>query len=332
MGGSSKRIYQVFWVAAGLLFAFAFLRSIGAHDQAKQWASSQVSSLVSTNGGRIPMRDFMVNAEAVWAKTVKQRHDTIAQDWGDASHMPFFPATSASGYKKHPYSIWDFTPASFSCPHEMERVGRLGDGGKWVCGMSRYANPPKDRECIIYSFGVRSDSSFENEMLSRTKCRVWAYDFSVVDFDKKLEPGNRERASFLRAGTADKTNATLTPPLYTISDLMDMNGHEYIDILKINIEFAEFQAVERLHKDFPITAGELPIGQLMVKVHLFGGLDAFKYLDWWQRLESRGLRPTWTEPNLVAVTQSLGDGDPLLAEYTMINVHDSKSVLFDERL
>lgn len=36
----------------------------------------------------------------------------------------------------------------------------MGDGGKWVCGMSRYENYPKNRECIIYSFGVRDESSF----------------------------------------------------------------------------------------------------------------------------------------------------------------------------
>lgn len=63
-------------------------------------------------------------------------------------------------YQKHPYTVWDFMPASFSCPWHMERVGRMGDGGKWVCGMTRYDDFPEDRECIIYSFGVRDESSF----------------------------------------------------------------------------------------------------------------------------------------------------------------------------
>lgn len=68
----------------------------------------------------------------------------------------------------------------------------------------------------------------ENEMLSRTKCRVWAYDFSVVDFGQQLEPANRDRATFLQAGIAGKTDTTKSPPFYSISDLMDMNGHEYM--------------------------------------------------------------------------------------------------------
>ncbi len=52
----------------------------------------------------------------------------------------------------------------------MERVGRMGDGGKWVCGMSRYEALSRKRPCTLYSFGVRDESSFENELLSRTDC------------------------------------------------------------------------------------------------------------------------------------------------------------------
>ncbi|KAK6215276.1 hypothetical protein QIS74_08295 [Colletotrichum tabaci] len=332
MAANSKRIFQMLWLAAGLIFTLALLRSLGTPDQAKEWASSKVSSLMANDGGRVPMREFMATAEAIWAKTVQQRHDMIAADYGDASLMPLFPAKTVDGYINHPYSIWDFAPASFSCPHEVERIGRMGDGGKWVCGMSRYANYPKNRECIIYSFGVRDESSFENEMLSRTKCRVWAYDFSVVDFGQQLEPANRDRATFLQAGIAGKTDTTKSPPFYSISDLMEMNGHEYIDILKMDIEFAEFEAVDALHNDFPIMAGELPIGQFMVEIHLGHGMTSSGFLDWWERLESRGMRPTWTEPNLLSVTMNVGEGDPVYAEYTMVNVHDSKNILFGGRL
>lgn len=131
-------------------------------------------------------------------------------------------------YYTTPYTVWDLTPASYGCPHEMERVGRMGDGGKWVCGMSRIEESAKRRPCVIYSFGVRDESSFENEILSRTDCRLWAYDFSVVDFGVQLEPENRDRAIFLQAGIAGETNLTKTPPFYSIADLMKMNGHEYM--------------------------------------------------------------------------------------------------------
>ena len=44
----------------------------------------------------------------------------------------------------------DFFTAAFNCPHEVERHGALGDGGKWVCGLSRVAKKP---DCVVYSFG-----------------------------------------------------------------------------------------------------------------------------------------------------------------------------------
>jgi hypothetical protein len=71
-----------------------------------------------------------------------------------------FPAHNYDTYQKTPYSIWDFVPASYSCPYEMERIGRMGDGGKWVCGMSLYEAMPAEKSCVIYSFGVQTESSF----------------------------------------------------------------------------------------------------------------------------------------------------------------------------
>lgn len=49
-----------------------------------------------------------------------------------------------------PYTVWDFFLPAFNCPHEVERIGALGDGGKWVCGLSRLEDKP---DCVIYSFG-----------------------------------------------------------------------------------------------------------------------------------------------------------------------------------
>jgi hypothetical protein len=78
---------------------------------------------------------------------------------------PRFPANSVDAYKKAPYSIWDFFPASWSCPHEMERIGRLGDGGKWVCGFSLFEKLPKEKKCVVYSFGVQEESSYGTSFL-----------------------------------------------------------------------------------------------------------------------------------------------------------------------
>lgn len=110
----------------------------------------------------------------------------------------------------------------------MERIGRLGDGGKWVCGMSKYEQLPASRPCVVYSFGVQTESSYEDETIERTHCEVWAYDFSVTDFGKQLTPEHKMRAHFMKAGIDGKTDKTQDPPFYTIQDLMKMNGHDYM--------------------------------------------------------------------------------------------------------
>ena len=77
-------------------------------------------------------------------------------------------------------------------------------------------------------------------------------------------------------------------------------GHTFIDILKIDIEGGEFEALTPFltaHAD-----GVLPVGQLQLEVHARDGRDRFEYFNkWWASLEAAGLRPFWTEPNLVYV-------------------------------
>jgi hypothetical protein len=94
--------------------------------------------------------------------------------------VPYFPAQQLADFGKFPYTIWDFFPAVWTCPWDIQRVGRLGDGGKWVCGMSKYEDRT-DRPTIIYSFGVNDESTFEEEILERTNAELYAFDYSVDD-------------------------------------------------------------------------------------------------------------------------------------------------------
>lgn len=142
-------------------------------------------------------------------------------------------------YLRHPYTIWDLTPASFAAPHEMERVGRLGDGGKWVCGLSRYearATAEPARPLVVYSLGVGQESSWEAALLTRVPmCEVWGYDHSVTDWAAQLDDTVRPRAHFFRTGIAGTTSSAAEgngngedPGFRTIQNLMRINGHEYM--------------------------------------------------------------------------------------------------------
>jgi hypothetical protein len=76
--------------------------------------------------------------------------------------------------KINPWSqptFWDYFPPTISCPFPLSRLGSVGEGGKFICGLtqiSKKSQPP----CLLYSFGVGGDSSFESDILERTPCSV----------------------------------------------------------------------------------------------------------------------------------------------------------------
>ncbi|KAJ7069857.1 methyltransferase domain-containing protein [Mycena amicta] len=214
------------------------------------------------------------------------------------------------------YTVHDFFAPAFNCPHEVTRLGALGDGGKWVCGISRVEDKP---DCIVYSFGINYESSFEAEILASTDhCIIYGYDFSVNSFGPEIR-SQAHRTVFNAFGLAgtDKHGPEDSPKMYTLESLMKMNGHTHIDILKIDIERWEFETLTALVKPYIASGKPLPFGQLQLEIHIWN-LTFAEYLAWWESLEAAGLRPFWTEPNLVYQNYNRG-GTSDLAEYSFLN-------------
>ena len=74
--------------------------------------------------------------------------------------------------------IWDYFTPDYNCPLLKERVGRIGDGGKWVCGLR--SNVMHGRRCLVYSLGSAGDTSFEDALLSSTGCEVHTFGAGSV--------------------------------------------------------------------------------------------------------------------------------------------------------
>jgi hypothetical protein len=210
----------------------------------------------------------------------------------------------------------------------VERLGALGDGGKWVCGTSRIATKPN---CVIYSFGksmifvlrfehklylntgINYESSFEAALLSRTQgCQVWGYDFSVKSFGPEIPPTQAFRTHFYPYGLAgwDAHEAENDKKMYTLQSLMAINNHTFIDVLKIDIEGFEFEALEAIVREYKSRGQPLPFGQLQLEIHVWEKSFPF-FLKWWQGLEEAGLRPFWTEANLVYQNYNRGSSADL---------------------
>ncbi|KAJ7041152.1 methyltransferase domain-containing protein [Mycena alexandri] len=261
--------------------------------------------------------------EMRYQRAVQERRASIARIGANKPTLYRFPEPFSAFY-----TLWDLFAPVFSCPFSVWRVGTMGDGGKWVCGLERATTQPN---CVVYSMGVERQSSFEQEVLRQSeRCQVYGFDFSVSEWGPELRADTavNSRAHFYPWKMGGVDNHDASPKEYSLQGIMKELGHDFIDIWKIDIEGSEFEALEAVIKSFK--GQPLPFGQMEIEIHInyrdymntIGAVD-----KWWTMLEEAGLRPFWTELNLLDVN-FLRRG-PLVAEWSFINIRGKHALLDD---
>ncbi|KAH9055076.1 hypothetical protein EDB87DRAFT_1688555 [Lactarius vividus] len=208
-------------------------------------------------------------------------------------------------------AIGDFFIPFSSPPHRVQRVGTFDDGGKWVYGLDGVVEQDK---CVVYSFGINGESSFESTLLKRAPGCEWGPE---ITSDPKL----RDRAHFkpfALGGTNDHDNHD-NPKSWTLDSLMDLNGlrthvHRHPRDRRRGAEnLTHSQRSSAQHAAAEETCS--PSAGYQLEIHAREGHENFEYFArWWAAQEAAGLRPCWTEPDLVYVNIIRGAW-PELAEY-----------------
>ncbi|KAG0346864.1 hypothetical protein BG004_000669 [Podila humilis] len=290
----------------------------GGGSSAIQWQDAykpdETGAPLGRHAGRKPptTQKKIEDAKDYYKRIVKQRHENLRRE---GHGTPAFNPWNVLMY------YWWYFPPSFVCPHDIQRVGPLSDGGKWICGMSLFEEKPRNK-CVMYSFGVNHETRFEGEILDRTDCEIFAYDASVDKMGPETDgrPHCTFKPYFIgRENKVDQNGKTWK----TLRTLMEENGHDWIDILKVDIEGSEYDTFEAIMDDFP---GTLPFGQLQLELHVPDAWVTFdRFLAFWERLEQRGVFPWWTEINLNPV---FSGQKPWASEYCFINTRGgSKNIL-----
>ncbi|KAH9942863.1 methyltransferase domain-containing protein [Amylocystis lapponica] len=328
---------------AVILFAFV-LTTFVLLSPTEEFAASSAPSYAPRvpPAPQLPAR--IARAERRYQRMLNQRHDMIKKYGPSPTQVSMFPPDQEPWPA---YTVWDFFPPVYNCPHELERIGDIGDGGKWVCGLSRLAEKP---DCVVYSFGLDWDSSFEAELLERTRhCEIWGFDYTAGGFGKKVPRTQRHRTHFARVGlgAADSHGPADEPKMWTLRSLMQANGHAHIDLLHVDIEGWEFEVVKALVHDFTglstgasaaeeegaeagTPAAPLPFGQLVIEMHVWHQ-RFHDFLGWWELLEAAGLRPFMSEVNLVYANYNRQSGVEL-ADYSFVNVRGDNVFVSDRAL
>ena len=143
-----------------------------------------------------------------------------------------------------------------------------------------------NKDSIVYCFGVGQDISFDLELIKRYGVKVNAFDpspgsinwittqatpagFAFYPYGLGARNGQVE---FGFTGKTNKSSATIlsdvsdvndsfTAEIKTLKNIMTELGHSRIDVLKMDIEGAEYEVIENILEE------KIPVQQLLVEFH-----------------------------------------------------------------
>ncbi|XP_076437889.1 putative methyltransferase-like protein 24 [Babylonia areolata] len=180
---------------------------------------------------------------------------------------------------------------NFLC-HRKLRMGRVADGGWDMCDDYEYRPV---QPCIVYSFGIHNDFSFDDDVAKLYGCHVHS-------FDPSMEKPSHDRSPLVHfhnvglGGEGGRIHVTTNWTMKSFFDLRNMLNHqqEVIDIVKMDIEFSEWSALPNM-----VETGELNhTRQLLVEFHKpASGERLRKQLYTLKKLDSLGFKRFHTHPN-----------------------------------
>lgn len=143
-------------------------------------------------------------------------------------------------------------------------------------------------ESVVYSFGIGEDASFDLALIQSRGCLIHGFDptpkslewvrgnvsderfrmrpWALGSEDGELElwlPENPEHVSATCARPIGSSRSSFNAECLTLGSVMKRLGHERIDVLKMDIEGAEYGVIENICRDRTIER----VGQLLVEFH-----------------------------------------------------------------
>jgi FkbM family methyltransferase len=140
-------------------------------------------------------------------------------------------------------------------------------------------------QSVVYSFGVGEDISFDLELIRRFGAQVHAFDptprsiawvqlqtlpaqfnfheygIGAVDGNLMFRPPENPRFVSYRVASQKTMASSIEAPVHRLATIMKMLGHDEVDVLKMDIEGAEYDVLG------DVIASKARVGQLLVEFH-----------------------------------------------------------------
>jgi FkbM family methyltransferase len=136
---------------------------------------------------------------------------------------------------------------------------------------------------VIYSFGIGTDISFDLGCVKRFSAHVHAFDptprslawiktqqippeihvhdYGIASFDGTMTFNPPSDPTHVSYSPVDRGGEKVDCPVYRLSSIMRVLGHDHIDLLKMDIEASEYDVIPDLLAD------QIPIRQFCIEFH-----------------------------------------------------------------
>lgn len=168
-------------------------------------------------------------------------------------------------------------------------------------------------QSVVYSFGVGEDVSFDIAIMERFGVTVHAFDptprsiawvekqhlperfvmhpWGLAAYDgvaRFSPPENPDHISHTVLERSRASGPAIEVPVYKLSTIAARLGHQRIDVLKMDVEGAEYEALD------DIVRAEIPVGQILVEFHhQLEGVPLSRTEACIDKLNAAGYRAFW---------------------------------------
>jgi len=203
----------------------------------------------------------------------------------------------------------------FSCKKQV-RFGKKLDGGWDMCLADPYV--PKS-PCLIYSFGINNDFSFDDAVAATYNC-------TVRSFDPSMQANTHRRSAnvwFYKIGIGGKDEVNHKNwPLKTLKSLLNMFNEtdRTIDYLKMDVEGSEWATIVNIHKSGVLSK----VRQFALEIHVGVKAKAAQLHNFYKTLrllEDAGMRRWYYAMNYYGLGKTDNGWRSCCYEMAYINTH-----------
>ena len=132
---------------------------------------------------------------------------------------------------------------------------------------------------MVYSFGCNGQTDFEEELIkmTETKCEVHVFDFTLPpEVAERVQSIERVTFHNYGIGSVDSTiseeyafgsHVVSGYQLNTLPTIMKQLGHRWVDLLKIDVEGAEYEVLPSILSHYQAVGQQVPVTQAQVEYH-----------------------------------------------------------------